>query len=132
MKTLKALVLLTTTLGIVSCTFPTSGPLVVESDTGRVYSASHLDGLRGMASGKRDAEMMRFADAIIAKAGKREIDDSGTIYPGTVKVIRWKSGGTEKYTALRLATWPGQPPAWQGPTPPSGFYGSKLKTEILN
>ena len=132
MKTLNALLLSTVTAGIVSCTLPSSGPLVVESDTGRLYRASHLDGLRGMASGKRDAEMMRFADAIIAKAGKREIDEYGTVYPGTVKVLRWKTNGVEKYTALRLATWPGQPPAWQGPTPPSGFYGSKLQTEILN
>jgi hypothetical protein len=85
-----------------------------------------------MASGKRDAEMMRFADAIIAKAGQREVDDSGTIYPGTVKVIRWKNSGQEKYTALRLATWPDGSQAWQGPTPPSGFYGSRLETEILN
>ena len=132
MKTLHLIIMVTTAICIASCTLPSSGPLVVESDTGRLYPASHLDALRGMASGKRDAEMMRFADAIIAKAGKREIDDSGTLYPGTVKVIRWKSGGVEKYTALRLATWPGQPSAWQGPTPPSGFYGSKLETEILN
>jgi hypothetical protein len=83
-----------------------------------------------MASGKRDAEMMRFAEAIIANAGKREVDASGTIYPGTVKVIRWDDG--RKYTALRLATWADGSQAWQGPTPPSGFYGSRLETEILN
>jgi hypothetical protein len=118
-------------IGIVSCTLP-SGPLIVESDTGRVYPAAYLDSLRGMGSGKRDAEMMRFADAIIAKAGLREIDQSGTIYPGTVKVIRWKQNGQEKYTAMRLATWPGQPPAWQSPRPASGFYAAKLTTEILN
>ncbi len=132
MKTLKSILLLIATISMTACNLPSSGPLVVESDTGRLYRASHLDGLRGMASGKRDAEMMRFADAIIAKAGKREVDDSGTIYPGTVKIIRWESGGVEKYTAMRLATWPGHPPAWQGPTPPSGFYGSKLRTEIIN
>jgi hypothetical protein len=84
-----------------------------------------------MASGKRDAEAMRFADAIIAKAGKREVDASGTIYPGTVKVIRWERRGQPKYTAQRLATWPGGFQCWQGPTPPSGYYGAKLTTELL-
>jgi hypothetical protein len=132
MKSLHSLVMAAAAFGIVSCSLPFSGPLVIESDTGRQYSASHLDSLRGMASGKRDAEMMRFADAIIAKAGKREVDEYGTIYPGTVKVIRWTHQGQQKYTALRLATWPGQPSAWQGPTPSSGFYGSRLETEILN
>ena len=119
---------------LASCTTP-SRSLVIESDTGRVYDASHLDALRGMASGQRDDEQMRFADEIIAKAGIREVDDSGTVYPGTVKVIRWEYRGQKKYTALRLATWPhvhDALPCWQGPNPSSGFYGSKLTTEILN
>jgi len=91
--------------------------------------------IRAMDSGNRDAEQMRFADEIIAKAGIREVDDSGTVYPGTVKVIRWEYQGQKKYTALRLATWPhvhDALPCWQGPNPSSGFYGSKLTTEILN
>jgi hypothetical protein len=121
MKTLLLLTLLT----LASCT---SQPLVTESDTGRVYPASHLDSLRGMASGKRDAEQMRFADAIIAKAGVPEIDASGTVYPGTVKVLRWEG----KHTALRLVRCADGSEFWQGPTPPSGFYGSKLQTQYLH
>ncbi len=109
-----------------------TSPFVTESDTGRSYPDSHLDALRGMASGKRDAEAMRSADDIIATAGKCEVDDSGTTYPGTVKVMRWKHHGQEKYTALRLARWPGGFECWQGPTPPSGFYGQKLKTEYIH
>lgn len=108
-----------------------SQPLVTESDTGRSYSADVLDGLRGMASGQRDAEQMRFADAIIANAGKREVDDSGTIYPGTVKVIRWEHKGQPKYTARRLATWPDGFQCWQGPQAPSGFYSANLTTTYL-
>ena len=128
MKT--TLILLLGCLLLASCS---SQPLVTESDTGRSYPASHLDGLRGM-SGGRDAEQMRFADEIIAKAGIREVDDSGTVYPGTVKVIRWEYRGQPKYTALRLATWPhvhDALPCWQGPNPSSGFYGSKLETTYL-
>lgn len=109
-----------------------TAPLVTESDTGQSYPTNHLDVLRGMASGKRDAEAMSFADSIIATAGKREVDDSGTIYPGTVKVIRWTHRGQDKYTALRLARWSGGFECWQGPTPPSGFYGSKLKTKYIH
>lgn len=112
---------------LTSCSSPNT---VVESDSGKVYPASYLDGLRGM-SGGRDAEQMRFADAIIATAGKREVDSSGTIYPGIVKVIRWEHKGQPKYTALRLATWPDGFQCWQGPQASSGFYGSKLTTEIL-
>jgi len=113
---------------LASCT---SQPLVTESDTGQSYKPDVLDGLRGMI-GPRDAEQMRFADAIIAKAGKREMDSSGTIYPGTVKVVRWEYRGQPKYTAMRLATWPDGFWCWQGPQAPSGFYGSKLTTEILH
>jgi hypothetical protein len=112
---------------LASCT---TQPLVTESDTGRSYPASHLDGLRGM-SGGRDAEQMRFADAIIAKAGKREVDSSGTIYPVTVKVIRWIHRGQPKYTARRLATWPDGFQCWQGPQAPSGFYSANLTTTYL-
>jgi hypothetical protein len=126
MKT--TLILLLGCLLLASCT---TQPLVTESDTGRSYSADTLDGLRGM-SGGRDAEQMRFADAIIAKAGKREVDDSGTVYPGTVKVIRWEYRGQPKYTARRLATWPDGFQCWQGPQAPSGFYSANLTTEILN
>ena len=103
---------------------------VVESDSGKVYPASYLDGLRGM-SGSKDAEQMRFADAIIAKAGKREIDSSGTIYPGTIKIIHWEYKGQPKYTAMRHATWPDGFQCWQGPQAPSGFYSSNLTTQIL-
>jgi hypothetical protein len=125
MKT--TLILLLGCLLLASCS---SQPLVTESDTGRSYPASHLDGLRGM-SGQRDAEQMRFADAIIAKAGKREVDDSGTVYPGTVKVIRWEYRGQPKYTARRLATWPDGFQCWQGPQAPSGFYSANLTTTYL-
>jgi len=126
MKTLPLLL----TLLLAACSHSPSGRLaqVIESDTGKAYPPSHLDSLRGMASGKRDAEMMRFADAIIAKAGKREVDDSGTLYPGPVRVMRWEGG---RYTAQRLALFPDGSQAWQGPTPPSGFYGSQLTTELL-
>jgi hypothetical protein len=102
---------------------------VIESDTGIAHPVSHLDSLRGMASGKRDAEMMRFADALIAKAGTVETDDSGTLYPGTVRVLRWDEG--RKYTAQRLAVFPDGSTAWQGPTPPSGFYAADLEEQIL-
>lgn len=108
-----------------------SGPMAWNDDEQRLIPASGLDALRGVGSGKRDAELMRFADHIIAKAGKREVDDSGTTYPGTVKVMRWTHRGQEKYTALRLATWPGAPSLWQGPNPPSGFYAAKIETEYL-
>ena len=127
MKTHLLLPLMGCLLMLASCS---SQNLVTESDTGRSYSADVLDGLRGM-SGARDAEQMRFADAIIATAGKREVDSSGTIYPGVVKVIRWEHKGQQKYTALRLATWPDGFQCWQGPQASSGFYGSKLTTEIL-
>ena len=112
---------------LTSCASPNT---VVESDSGKVYPASYLDGLRGM-SGGRDAEQMRFADAVIAKAGKREVDSSGTIYPGTVKVIRWTHKGQSKYTARRLATWPSGFACWQGPQAPSGYYSSNLTTTYL-
>lgn len=109
-----------------------STPMAWNAEDRQLIPAARLDGLRGNASGKRDAELMRFADAIIAKAGKREVDSSGTIYPGTVKVLRWTYRGQEKYTALRLATWPGQTPLWQGPNPPSGFYAAKIETQYLH
>ena len=130
MKAILPLVTLLTLL-LTSCELP---KMAFNSEDGVLVPANHLDALRGMASGKRDAEMMRFADVIISKAGRREVDQYGTVYPGTVKVLRWTHRGESKYTALRLATWPGMdmPPAWQGPTPPSGFYGSKIQTEILN
>ena len=102
-------------LMLASCTTLTQ-PLVTESDTGISHPASHLDSLRGMASGKRDAEAMRFADSVIAGGG-------------TVKVLRWDEG--RKYTAMKLVRCADGTEFWQGPTPPSGFYGSKLKTEIL-
>lgn len=126
MKTLIALVIACL---LASCS---TAPFVTESDTGRSFPTNHLDGLRGMASGNRDAEAMRFADSIIATAGKREVDDSGATYPGTVKVLRWEHQGQEKYIALRLATWPDGTQCWQGPTPPSGFYGSRLKTTYIH
>jgi hypothetical protein len=107
-----------------------SQPLVQESDTGRLYPASHLDSLRGMASGNRDAEQMRFADAIIARAGQ-PFTEHGTRYDGTVKVIRWKHRGQDKYVALRRADFGNGMIGWQGPNPPSGFYGSRLTTEYL-
>lgn len=112
MKTLLSLI----TLILVTSCASIDSAVVMESDTGRLYPASHLDGLRGMASGKRDAEQMRFADAIIAGGG-------------TVKVLRWDDG--RKYTALRLVKCADGTEFWQGPPPPSGFYGSKLETEIL-
>lgn len=102
---------------------------VVESDSGKVYPASYLDSLRGMASGKRDAEQMRFADAIIAKAGKPSVEN-GVTYTGRVKVITWTHRDQPKYIALREANFAGMI-GWQGPNPASGFYGSKLTTQIL-
>jgi hypothetical protein len=98
---------------LASCTTPPQS-LVTESDTGRVYPASHIDSLRGMASGKRDVESMRFSDALIKEGG-------------TVKVLRWDDG--RKYTAMRLVQCDDGTEFWQGPTPPSGFYSSKLTTE---
>lgn len=117
-------------LGLTSCSSLKSGPTVVESDTGRVYNADYLDSLRGMASGKRDNEVIRVSNAIIAKAGKPETDESGTFYPGTVKVLSWDNGA--KYQALRLVKCADGTEFWQGPTPPSGFYSSKLRTAVYH
>lgn len=111
---------------LTSCSSPNT---VVESDSGKVYPASHLDGLRGMTSGNRDAEQMRFADAIIAKAGKPSVEN-GVTYTGRVKVITWMHRDQPKYIALREANFAGMI-GWQGPNPPSGFYGSKLTTQII-
>jgi hypothetical protein len=111
---------------LASCASPKT---VVESDSGQVHPASYLDGLRGMASGKRDAEQMRFADAIIAKAGKPSVEN-GVTYTGRVKVITWTHRDQPKYIALREANFAGMI-GWQGPNLPSGFYGSKLTTQIL-
>ena len=112
---------------LASCTTP-SQSLVIESDTGNVYDASYLDALRGM-SGGRDAEQMRFARDIIAKAGKPTIEN-GVRYTGRVKVITWTHKGQPKFTALREADFGGLL-GWQGPQAPSGFYGSKLETTYL-
>lgn len=128
MKTLISILTLVLALGMVSCTSIQGDSQVLESDTGRLYKADHLDQLRGMASGKRDAEQMRFADTIIAKAGKAEVDSSGTFYPGTVKVFKWDN----KYTVLRLVRCADGTEFWQGPNPPSGFYGSKPKITYLD
>jgi hypothetical protein len=111
---------------LVSCS---NQRLVQESDTGRLYSADYLDSLRGMASGQRDAEQMRFADRIIAQAGKPSTEH-GVHYTGRVKVITWTHRKQPKYIALREADFGGLI-GWQGPNPPSGFYGSKLTTEYL-
>ena len=115
-------------LMLASCTIPSQN-LVTESDTGKVYDASHLDALRGMASGQRDAEQMRFARDIIAKAGK-PTTENGVRYTGRVKVITWSYKGQPKFTALREADFDGLL-GWQGPQAPSGFYGSKLETTYL-
>jgi hypothetical protein len=82
-----------------------------------------------MASGNRDAEQMRFADAIIATAGQPSIEH-GTRYSGRVKVVSWTHKKQPKYIALREADFAGLK-GWQGPNPPSGFYGSKLTTTYL-
>lgn len=113
---------------LASCTTP-SRSLVIESDAGRAYDASHLDALRGMASGKRDAEQMRFARDIIATAGK-PTTENGVRYTGRVKVITWTHKGQPKFTALRESDFDGLL-GWQGPNPSSGFYGSKLETTYL-
>ena len=126
MKT--TLILMLGCLLLASCPTP-SRSLVNESDTGRIYDASHLDALRGMASGKRDAEAMSFARDIIAKAGK-PTTESGVRYTGRVKVITWTHKGQPKFTALREADFDGLL-GWQGPNPSSGFYGSKLETTYL-
>jgi hypothetical protein len=123
MKTL--ILLLGCLLTLASCT---TQPLVTESDTGRSYPASHLDGLRGM-SGQRDAEQMRFTDVIIAKAGK-PTTENGVRYTGRVKVITWTHKGQPKLTALREADFDGLL-GWQGPQAPSGFYSSDLTTTYL-
>lgn len=125
----KYIVLLIIALGITSCSSLPKETSVIESDTGLIYKSSHLDYLRGMSSGKRDDEVMKFSDEIIAKAGKPGTDSSGTYYPGTVKVISWDNNS--KYQALRLVKCKDGTEFWQGPTPPSGFYGSKLKTTYL-
>lgn len=117
-------------LGLTSCASLKPKPTVVESDSGLVFKASYLDSLRGMASGKRDGEVMRASDEIIAKAGKPETDESGTYYPGTVKVLSWDNEA--KYQALRLVKCKDGTEFWQGPNPPSGFYGAKLKTSFYH
>jgi hypothetical protein len=114
-------------LMLASCTIP-SQSLVTESDTGKVYDASHLDALRGM-SGKRDAEQMQLARDIIAKAGKPAIEN-GVRYTGRVKVITWTHKGQPKFAALREADFDGLL-GWQGPQAPSGFYSADLTTTYL-
>jgi len=103
--------------------------VVVESDTGVLYGADYLDGLRGMASGRRDAEVMAEAEAVLATAGVREEDAHGTVWPGTVKVVRWTHRGEKKFTAMRLVQPADGTEFWQGPTPASGFYGARLSWE---
>ena len=114
-------------LTLVSCSYP---DFVIESDSGNLYNSNYLDQLRGMASGKKDAEVMRSSDNIISKAGKPETDSSGTYYPGTVKVISWENGA--KYQAMRLVKCKDGTEFWQGPNPPSGFYGSKLSSRYIH
>jgi len=125
---MKTLILLLGCLLLASCTTP-SRSLVIESDTGRAYDASHLDALRGMASSQRDAEQMRFARDIIAKAGK-PATENGVRYTGRVKVITWTHKGQPKFTALREADFDGII-GWQGPQAPSGYYSADLTTTYL-
>ena len=127
MKTMLTLLTLGCLLTLASCSLQ---PLVTESDTGRAYDASHLDALRGMASGQRDDEQMSFSRNIIATAGK-PTTENGVRYTGRVKVITWTHEGQPKYTARRLATWPDGFQCWQGPQAPSGFYSSNLTTTYL-
>lgn len=104
-----------------------SGRLVTESDTGRTYPAEYLDSLRGMASGQRDAEQMRFAADVLAQAGQATTEH-GVRYPGTGKQISWTHRGQPKFTALRLGILPNGMEMWQGPNPASGFYSNPLTT----
>jgi hypothetical protein len=106
-----------------------SSPTVVESDTGLVYPAAHLDTLRGMSSGNRDAQQHRYSDLILQQAGKPSVEH-GVRYSGRVKLITWTHKRQPKYLALREANFGGLT-GWQGPTPPSGFYGSQLTTVYL-
>jgi hypothetical protein len=127
MKTLNLILWILAAILLSAC--GTAQRMVTESDTGMSYPAEHLDILRGMASGKRDAEQMKFADAIIAKAGKPS-SEQGVRYTGRIKVITWTHRKQPKYIALREADFAGMI-GWQGPNPPSGFYGSKLTTTYL-
>jgi hypothetical protein len=125
MKTLLTLLTLGCLLTLASCT---TQNLVTEADSGRSYSVDVLDGLRGM-SGGRDAEQMRFARDIIAKAGK-PTTENGVRYTGRVKVITWTHKGQPKFTALREADFDGII-GWQGPQAPSGYYSADLTTTYL-
>jgi hypothetical protein len=124
---MKHILLIIIPLVLAACS---SSPTVVESDTGLVYPARHLDRLRGMASGQRDAEQHAFSDAIL-RLPRTPTTEHGVYYPGDIKVITWKYRKAPKYLALRKGILPNGMTLWQGPTPPSGFYGSKLTTTYL-
>lgn len=108
---------------------------IYESENGYSFqsSSSQIDALRG-ASEKRDVEQMEFSRNIIRKAGEPYVEYSlppdpvPTRYTGRVKIYIWEKG---KFTALREIESNSGTTKWQGPNPPTGFYGWRKATEIV-
>ena len=114
---------------------------IYETEDGyaRRSSSSEIDRLRGAHPG-RDAEQMRFANNIIRKARPhRYTEMSGPPplvkchYTGRVKIYIWRTNNQTRYTAMRETYSPttGRAGGWQGPNPPTGFYGWKKGEEII-
>lgn len=112
------------------------GRLIFETEDGGyiVRDSSYIDSLRG-ANEKRDAEQMEFARNIIRKAGEPYVEYSlppnpvPTKYTGRVKIIIYGEG---KFTAMReIESNIRDVTKWQGPNPPTGFYGWKKAEEII-
>jgi len=104
---------------------------VFESENGRLIpsSSSRIDQLRG-ANEARDEESMSFSRNIILSAGQPYTDEYGTDYTGVVRVYKWKSGKKVKFVALREIREKNGGLAYQGPNPPTRYYGSDLE-EIM-
>lgn len=110
--------------------------LIFETEDGGyiVRSSGYLDSLRG-ANVKRDAEQMEFSRNIIRKAGEPYVEYSlppdpvPTKYTGRVKIVLYGGG---KFTAMREveSNTPGVT-KWQGPNPPTGWYGWQKAEEII-
>ena len=94
-------------------------------------SSDYLDNLRG-ANPKRDIEQMKFSSRIIRSAGTKKQDEWNTPYTGNVKIYVWSlSKGRGKYVALREIRWKDGSIGYQGPNPPTYFYGAREKNQII-
>jgi len=104
-----------------------------EYENGRLVKKSndYIDNLRGAHEG-RDEEQMKFSSRIIRSAGTKKIDQWNTPYTGVVKIYIWSmSNGRAKYVALREIQFKDGFVGYQGPNPPTNFYGVRKKTEIM-